>query len=1312
MITKPKITVGIPVFNGARYLAEAIESALGQTYDCTEVIVVNDGSTDEGATAAIARGYRDRIHYIEQENRGVGGAMNTVLRHMTGDFFTWLSHDDVWLPHKLEAQLAFYNKIAKKDAILFSDYFLIDEAGKIFHKTNLPKDKYFERPMLPLLRGGINGCTLFVPTRLMHEFGPFKESLRFVQDYDLWNKILGQYEFFLQPEPLVRYRIHPEQGTRKPEAALEGDALWIRMVDDRTVNERVQLQGSAKTFFVEMAKFLDKTPYKNAAAYAWERSKGAIEETLVSIVIPFSNEVDLALRAALSVLEQTHSRLEVILVDDGSAVDIAPLKRLAGADSRVRLIRQESRGLAAARNRGIQAARGEYIAFLEVGGEFLPHKLATQLTAMQNKGHLVSHTSFSIKSREGEVEILKSGSFAAIVYPRVISECPLAASTIMIHRSLVDAGFRFDTALNGRADALSWAHIALRYEAHGLSDTLTVFRGHQEANCLNEQVQKLRILWTTFGTDADSSKQTDAPVAKEEFAGGETSDPKIRKRAVHKELLALSQEFSTKGRHEEAIAAIWHVISKCGLHAARANLGIAYVEADRLRQAIGAFKQYQRRRPNDEVGWYRLASCLAADGQFEEADRIFRRNIRIPLTNDATTSTAMIRLLDTDTSVSRKRRAPDLDLLERRKVTIGPELAARLKDVELVYFVSCDSEYLVSFLRPLLRSIELNAGLRCGVHLHVINPTEEASALIAEMESSISYPLAVSYESFVTKDLPEQVVRTYYSIARFLMAPEVIELHGKKLLIADIDQIVVKELGPLIQKLQDYDVGLLWFPRLRYDLVSTFSASVLMARPSVDASSFFALVRDYLVDRIIESGGAISWHLDQIALAVAQLKSPKLRWYPIPPEATQSESYESDGVPGVKGDALFCSVAFSIPESSRKFKSRPVAKPRRGPKVLFVCFPYSVHAAGWVGLLADSGWDVHVFPSQTNNALTEAFAAVTFWSVPGLPLSKLPPRLKLASLDESVSTVRNENELADYLAKVIDREGFDFVHTLEFQHAGYLMLEALKRLKGSKPKWIATNYGADIMLFGKQPEHEAKIREVLAGCDYYHSECNRDVALARNLGFKGRLLLVAPSCGGMDLAEASLLRQPGRTSERKVIAIKGYQHFAGRGLTALKAIELCRGDFSGYQLKIFAPFPEVRAEAERLNETRGLPIVCLPDWLPREEILKLHGSARMSIAISVADGISTSLLEAMAMGSFPIQTSTACASEWIEDGKGGFIVEPDNPEMIADRIERVLHDDTLVDKAAKINMQRLKEHCDVTLIRDQVREAYRKVLSL
>src|SRR5215217_2153985 len=107
----PKVSIVIPVYNGANFVAQAIDSALAQTYCNIEVIVVNDGSTDGGATDAIVRKYGGRVRYIVQENRGVGGALNTAISQMTGEVFTWLSHDDIHLPEKVARQLDFFQQI-------------------------------------------------------------------------------------------------------------------------------------------------------------------------------------------------------------------------------------------------------------------------------------------------------------------------------------------------------------------------------------------------------------------------------------------------------------------------------------------------------------------------------------------------------------------------------------------------------------------------------------------------------------------------------------------------------------------------------------------------------------------------------------------------------------------------------------------------------------------------------------------------------------------------------------------------------------------------------------------------------------------------------------------------------------------------------------------------------------------------------------------------------------------------------------------------------------------------------------------------
>jgi hypothetical protein len=102
---------------------------------------------------------------------------------------------------------------------------------------------------------------------------------------------------------------------------------------------------------------------------------------------------------------------------------------------------------------------------------------------------------------------------------------------------------------------------------------------------------------------------------------------------------------------------------------------------------------------------------------------------------------------------------------------------------------------------------------------------------------------------------------------------------------------------------------------------------------------------------------------------------------------------------------------------------------------------------------------------------------------------------------------------------------------MEIQAAGYMTLEVKRRFLDKFPPWIVTNWGSDIYLFGRLPEHEKKIREVLYGCDYYTCECERDIALSKEFGFKGRILPVFPNTGGFDL---DLSPAQGRPSDKSL----------------------------------------------------------------------------------------------------------------------------------------------------------------------------------
>jgi len=181
---------------------------------------------------------------------------------------------------------------------------------------------------------------------------------------------------------------------------------------------------------------------------------------------------------------------------------------------------------------------------------------------------------------------------------------------------------------------------------------------------------------------------------------------------------------------------------------------------------------------------------------------------------------------------------------------------------------------------------------------------------------------------------------------------------------------------------------------------------------------------------------------------------------------------------------------------------------------------------------------------------------------------------------------------------------------MEFQHASYLTLDAKAKLKGQFPPWVVTNWGSDICLFGRLPEHAERIRAVLAASEYYNCECHRDVELARAFGFNGEVLPVLPVAGGFHLDQMQRLREPGPTSARRLIALKGYHNWAGRALVGLRAIELCADPIKskGYRVALYLSNPEVRRAAGVLSRATGIQIEIVDG--PREEVLRMHGRAR------------------------------------------------------------------------------------------------------
>ena len=395
-------------------------------------------------------------------------------------------------------------------------------------------------------------------------------------------------------------------------------------------------------------------------------------------------------------------------------------------------------------------------------------------------------------------------------------------------------------------------------------------------------------------------------------------------------------------------------------------------------------------------------------------------------------------------------------------------------------------------------------------------------------------------------------------------------------------------------------------------------------------------------------------------------------------------------------------------------------------KLLIVAMANSVHTARWISLISEQGWDIYLFPT---NSFTSVYPDMTPVNVCGSKflrfLVKRLRRKKTAVKTTGFLLNRNDSffswgnvikkffpdRRSKKLLGVIRRIKPDLIHSMHIQEAGYLTLEAKKRYKGTFPKWLVTNWGSELNLFSRISGHKEKIMDVLSNCDYLSGECNNDIKIAEKLGFKGRFLPVVPNSGGIDFEKINRIKKPGLTSERKNIMLKGYQNWAGRALVGLRALERCSDVLKGYRILIYSVDTiDVIIAAELFTQKTGIETFVIPFGTSHDEILSYHGSARISIGLSITDAISTSLLEAMVMGSFPIQSDTSCASEWFENGQTGILVRPEDSEDVEKAVRKALADDDLVNRAAQLNYAMLFKRLEYSKIKNMVVNIYKDLV--
>lgn len=225
---QPLITILIPVYNGERFVKDAIDSALAQTYTNFEILVVNDGSTDN--TEKILKSYGEKIRYITKKNGGVSTALNVGIENMRGEWLSWLSHDDRYLPDKLLHQVKRLNELIAKGidvekVVLYCSNERIDVNGNfISRKGHLyDENESIKDSMLNNIKNyNICGCAVLIPRKAFDEVGDFRVEIPTCSDADMWYRMMfAGYRFMFMNEVLVQSRQHQGQVSKRKQAQCE-----------------------------------------------------------------------------------------------------------------------------------------------------------------------------------------------------------------------------------------------------------------------------------------------------------------------------------------------------------------------------------------------------------------------------------------------------------------------------------------------------------------------------------------------------------------------------------------------------------------------------------------------------------------------------------------------------------------------------------------------------------------------------------------------------------------------------------------------------------------------------------------------------------------------------------------------------------------------------------------------------------------------------------------------------------------------------------------------------------------------------------
>jgi glycosyltransferase involved in cell wall biosynthesis len=353
-------------------------------------------------------------------------------------------------------------------------------------------------------------------------------------------------------------------------------------------------------------------------------------------------------------------------------------------------------------------------------------------------------------------------------------------------------------------------------------------------------------------------------------------------------------------------------------------------------------------------------------------------------------------------------------------------------------------------------------------------------------------------------------------------------------------------------------------------------------------------------------------------------------------------------------------------------------------KVLVVAMLDSVHTARWLSQFTDEQIDFTIFASKKYKQLhPNLLGLITSKNSASYQLANFIHLPSVGGYLDFICFVITQQYLrlplrALNLKRLIRKSNFTYIHALEIQGAGYLVDSALGRDQ-SKGNLILTNWGSDIYYYKNFPEHKMRIQSALKRATHYSAECRRDYKLAEEFGFIGKELPCIPNAGGFDL---SLVVTQSLSSSRKNIVAKAYGGDFGRGdiiTSSLEKVLKTNRDVTTFLYSVTDDIEEMVKDLQAKYPGR-VDYSHRRNPLSRAQMNDLFLRSRIYIGASRSDGISTSFLEALISGCYPVQTNTSCADEWVKLGASASLVGMQEDQLLS-ALLLALGDNELVDKA-------------------------------